>query len=84
MITQIDDGQRTIAAAVEEQSATTELMARNVGDVSTAAGEISGTVSHITTSTGATADGANTTRRSAERVSSAAGEIQALIGQFRY
>jgi len=84
VITQIDDGQRTIAAAVEEQSATTELMARNVGDVSVAATEISGTVTHITESTGATADGANTTRRSAEKVSAAAGEIQGLIGQFTY
>jgi hypothetical protein len=27
---------------------------------------------------------ANSTRRSAEQVSSAAGEIQTLIGQFRY
>ncbi len=84
IITQIDDGQRTIAAAVEEQSATTDLMSRNVGDVSAAAGEISQTVSHITSSTEATAEGANTTRQSAERVSSAAGEIQTLIGEFRY
>jgi methyl-accepting chemotaxis protein len=84
VITQIDDGQRTIAAAVEEQSATTELMARNVGDVSTAASEISGTVSNITTSTDSTANGANTTRQSAEQVSAAAGEIQDLIGQFSY
>jgi methyl-accepting chemotaxis protein len=83
-ITRIDDGQRTISAAVEEQSATTELMARNVASVSGAATEISGTVTHITASTGATADGANTTRQSAERVSSAAGEIKELIGQFKY
>ncbi len=69
MISQIDDGQRTIAAAVEEQSATTELMARNVGEVSAAAAEISGTVTNITRSTEATADGANTTRGSAEQVS---------------
>jgi methyl-accepting chemotaxis protein len=84
VITQIDDGQRTIAAAVEEQSATTELMARNVGEVSGAATEISGTVSHITASSGATADGANTTRHSAERVGAAAGEIRTLIDQFSY
>ncbi|MET8148678.1 methyl-accepting chemotaxis protein [Actinoplanes sp. NPDC049668] len=84
VITRIDDGQRTIAAAVEEQSATTELMARNVGEVSTAATEISGTLTHITASTESTADGANTTRVSAERVSTAAGEIQGLIGQFTY
>nr|WP_296066337.1 methyl-accepting chemotaxis protein [uncultured Actinoplanes sp.] len=84
VIAQIDDGQRTIAAAVEEQSSTTDLMVRNVGDVSAAAGEISGTVSGITRSTEATAEGANTTRTSAERVSSAAGEIQTLIGRFRY
>jgi methyl-accepting chemotaxis protein len=84
VITQIDDGQRTIAAAVEEQSATTELMARNVGNVSAAATQISGTVSHITTSTDATAEGANTTRQSAERVGVAAAEIEGLIGQFSY
>jgi methyl-accepting chemotaxis protein len=84
IITQIDDGQRTIAAAVEEQSATTDLMSRSVNDVSAAAGEISGTVSQITSSTEATAESANTTRESAERVSTAAGEIQSLIGEFRY
>ena len=59
-------------------------MARNVGDVSGAATQISGTVSNITTSTGATAEGANTTRQSAERVGVAAAEIKDLIGQFSY
>jgi methyl-accepting chemotaxis protein len=84
VIRQIDDGQRMIAVAIEEQSATTDLMVKHVGEVSAAAGDISGTVSGITRSTEATADGANTTRTSAERVSSAAGEIQTLIGRFRY
>jgi methyl-accepting chemotaxis protein len=84
VITRIDEGQHTIAAAVEEQSATTELMARNVSEVSTAATDISDTLTHITASTESTAEGANTTRRSAERVSTAAGEIQGLIGQFTY
>ncbi|HEX5198672.1 MAG TPA: methyl-accepting chemotaxis protein [Actinoplanes sp.] len=84
VIQQIDDGQRAIAAAVEEQSSTTDLMSRNVSEVSTAATEISGTVSNITRSTEATAEGANTTRGSAELVSSAAGEIQTLISRFRY
>ncbi|MEV4637598.1 methyl-accepting chemotaxis protein [Actinoplanes sp. NPDC049548] len=84
VITRIDDGQRAIAAAVEQQSATTELMSRNVGDVSAAAGEIGGTVTAITSSTGETAESANTTRRSAERVGAAAAEIEGLIGQFTY
>ncbi|MFI5933052.1 methyl-accepting chemotaxis protein [Actinoplanes sp. NPDC051494] len=84
VIATIDDGQRTIAAAVEQQSATTELMARDVGDVSAAANEISGTVTGITESSGATAEGANTTRQSAERVSAAASDINTLIGQFTY
>ncbi|GIF00142.1 methyl-accepting chemotaxis protein [Paractinoplanes rishiriensis] len=84
VIGQIDEGQRTIASAIEEQSATTDLMSRNVGDVSAAAAEITGTVTNITRSTEATAEGANTTRTSAERVSSAAGEIESLIGRFRY
>ncbi len=84
VISQIDDGQRTIAAAVERQAATTDVMTHNVGDVSAAAAEISDTVSNITRSTKATAQGANTTRTSAERVSGAAGEIQSLIGRFHY
>ncbi|GAA2640298.1 methyl-accepting chemotaxis protein [Paractinoplanes durhamensis] len=84
VIEQIDDGQRTIAAAVEQQSATTELMSRNVSDVSAAAGEITGTVTNITRSTEATAEGANTTRNSAEVVSAAAGEISTLMARFRY
>jgi methyl-accepting chemotaxis protein len=84
VIAQIDEGQRTIAAAVEAQSATTDLMVRTVGDVSAAAGEISGTVTGITRSTESTAEGANTTRTSAEQVSTAAGEISGLIGRFRY
>ncbi|GAA2560633.1 methyl-accepting chemotaxis protein [Winogradskya consettensis] len=82
VITSIDDGQRTIAAAVEQQSATTELMARDVSDISAAANEISGTVTGITASSGATAEGANTTRQSAGQVSAAASDIQRLIGQF--
>jgi methyl-accepting chemotaxis protein len=84
VIGQIDEGQRTIAAAVEEQSATTDLLSRNVADVSAAAAEISDTVGNITRSTGATAEGANTTRGSAEQVSTAAGELGSLIGRFRY
>ncbi|MEU8658019.1 methyl-accepting chemotaxis protein [Actinoplanes philippinensis] len=84
VIARIDDGQRTIAAAVEEQSATTDLLARNVGAVQAAASDISGTVSHITSSSAFTAEGANTTRNSAGLVSTAADEIRGLIGQFRY
>ncbi|KUL42434.1 chemotaxis protein [Actinoplanes awajinensis subsp. mycoplanecinus] len=84
VITRIDDGQRTIAAAVDQQSTTTDQLARNVGAVSSAASEISGTVSHISTSSANTAEGANTTRHSAELVSGAAGEIRTLISEFRY
>jgi methyl-accepting chemotaxis protein len=84
VIAQIDEGQRTIAAAVDQQSATTDLMSRNVHEVQAAAGDISGTVSNITRSTESTAEGANTTRGSAEQVSSAAGEIETLKSRFRY
>ncbi|GIF37435.1 methyl-accepting chemotaxis protein [Actinoplanes xinjiangensis] len=84
VIARIDDGQRTIAAAVEQQSATTDLLARNVGAVQAAASGISGTVSHITSSSASTAEGANTTRHSASLVSTAAEDIRGLIDQFRY
>jgi methyl-accepting chemotaxis protein len=84
VIGRIDDGQRTIAAAVDQQAATTDLLAQNVGAVQAAASDISGTVSHITSSSAFTAEGANTTRNSAGLVSTAADEIRGLISQFRY
>ncbi|GIE91086.1 methyl-accepting chemotaxis protein [Actinoplanes regularis] len=84
VISRIDDGQRTIAASVEQQSVTTDDLARNVGTISAAAAEISGTVSHISTSSAHTAEGANTTRQAADLVSGAADEIRTLIGEFRY
>ncbi|MEV6306440.1 methyl-accepting chemotaxis protein [Actinoplanes sp. NPDC051861] len=84
VIARIDSGQRTIAAAVEQQSVTTDHLARNVTAVSAAAAQISGTVSHITESSASTAEGANTTRHSAELVTGAADDIRGLISQFRY
>jgi methyl-accepting chemotaxis protein len=84
VIGRIDEGQRTIAAAVEQQSATTDLLASNVGAVQAAASDISGTVSHITSSSAFTAEGANTTRHSAGLVSTAADDIRGLIDQFKY
>jgi methyl-accepting chemotaxis protein len=72
------------AAAREMALVSDGMMTGNVAHVSASAAEISGTVAHITRSSESTAEDANTTRTSAERVSSAAGELEGLIGQFRY
>jgi methyl-accepting chemotaxis protein len=77
-------GGMSIAAAVAERSTTTATMSRSVHEVAAAAADISSTVSVITGATGATADGASTTRRSAERLNTVTGEIRTLIGQFTH
>jgi methyl-accepting chemotaxis protein len=69
----------TTTATASDNAATTTALVATLSDASREIGDIV-----ITASTGATADGANTTRRSAERVSAAAGEIRGLIGQFTY
>ncbi len=84
IIRQINDIQGTIASAVEEQTATTNEMARNVADASVGTSEI---VEGI----GGVAKGAEENSRGAEDMQSAAGELakmastlQSLVASFRY
>ncbi|TXR55112.1 methyl-accepting chemotaxis protein [Quadrisphaera setariae] len=82
VIGRIDEVQATIAAAVEEQSATTSEMVRNVTEISTGSGQISASIASI-------AAGAEEGRRSADETSSTAsslaqtaGRLQELTGRF--
>jgi len=83
IISEINDIQGTIASAVEEQTATTNEMARNVSNANTATQEI---VHNIT----GVADAAQETSRGASGVESAAGELsrmasalQGMVSKFR-
>ncbi|WP_337062275.1 methyl-accepting chemotaxis protein [Kineococcus sp. G2] len=83
VISRIDALQATIAAAVEEQSATTNEMVRNVSEVSTGSREIAANISGIAATATQTTVGAGHTATTAGEVSRAAAELQQLVSAFR-
>jgi methyl-accepting chemotaxis protein len=84
IIAQINDISNTIASAVEEQSVTTNEMARNVAEVAKGSSEIAQNVSGMAQAVQSTASGATETRAAAHELSRMATELQRLVGQFRY
>ena len=84
VIGRISENQLVIAAAVEEQTATTAEMSRGVTLLTEAADTISTQVGQIESSTRATAQCATDTRSSAGEVSASAAVVQQLVSQFRY
>jgi methyl-accepting chemotaxis protein len=82
VIARIDALQATIAAAVEEQSATTSEMVRNVTEVSTGSQEVATNISGIATSAVQTTAGATQTASTAGEVSRAANELNELVATF--
>ncbi|MFD0481529.1 methyl-accepting chemotaxis protein [Kineococcus sp. GCM10028916] len=82
VIARIDGLQATIAAAVEEQSATTSEMVRNVTEVSSGSQEIATNISGIAAAADQTTAGATHTATTAGEVSRAAVELNELVGSF--
>ncbi|WP_106213912.1 methyl-accepting chemotaxis protein [Kineococcus rhizosphaerae] len=82
VIARIDGLQATIAAAVEEQSATTSEMVRNVTEVSTGSQEIAANISGIAASAEQTTSGATHTATTAGEVSRTATELNDLVASF--
>jgi methyl-accepting chemotaxis protein len=75
--------QSSIAAAVEEQSATTDEMGRSFARLSGGAQEITDSVAGVATSTRQTTTFAGSTRQAAEDLSDTAGELREIVARFR-
>ncbi|PRY15128.1 methyl-accepting chemotaxis protein [Kineococcus rhizosphaerae] len=82
VIVRVDALQATIAAAVEEQSATTAEMVRNVTEVSTGSQEISVNISGIAAASSQTTTSAGHTATTADEVARSAAELNALVATF--
>ncbi|PWJ48845.1 methyl-accepting chemotaxis sensory transducer with TarH sensor [Quadrisphaera granulorum] len=82
VIARIDEVQATIAAAVEEQSATTSEMVRNVTEVSTGSAQISENIAGIATGTEQIGEGASTTAAAAASLDTSAARLRQLTGRF--
>jgi methyl-accepting chemotaxis protein len=84
IIGKINDYQLTIASAVEEQSATTNEMNRNVSEAATGAGEIAQNITGVASATQQTTEAVAGAQTAAESLAQMSGELQTLVGRFRY
>jgi methyl-accepting chemotaxis protein len=84
IINQINDIQNTIASAVEEQTATTGEIGRNVAEAAKGSSEIARSVTGVAEAAQGTTAGASETKKSADELSRMALALQKLVGQFKY
>jgi len=82
VVGQINDIQVVISAAVEEQSATTNEMVRNVAEVSVGSGEIATNVTGIAAAANETTASAAQTAQAAQELSRIAAELNGSVGTF--
>jgi methyl-accepting chemotaxis protein len=84
VIGRINDAQSTIAAAVEEQSATTTEMSRNVNEVATRSREISDNVTSVAQIADHTTQGAASTAHASTRLAEIAATVQRSLAGLTY
>ncbi|PWJ54957.1 methyl-accepting chemotaxis sensory transducer with TarH sensor [Quadrisphaera granulorum] len=82
VIARIDEVQSTIAAAVEEQSATTSEMVRNVTEISSGSGQISANIASIAAGTEQNRGSAGHTASMSTDLTSSAARLAELTGRF--
>ncbi|WP_296603768.1 methyl-accepting chemotaxis protein [Nocardioides sp.] len=84
IIAQISDTQTTIASAVEEQTATTNEMSRNVTEAATGSTDIAHTITGVAQAVAETTTAAATTSQAAEDLAGMATDMQTLVNRFTY
>ena len=83
VIARMNDYSTTIASAVEEQTATTTEMSRNVAQAAAGSGEIARTIVGVSTSAEATTAGVQDTARAASELARMSAGLQDLVAGFR-
>jgi methyl-accepting chemotaxis protein len=83
VVQQINNTQVTIASAIEEQTATTTEMSRNVGETAVGAGDIALSISDVSQAAERASEGARTTRTTAHGLVREAGTLSELVASFR-
>jgi methyl-accepting chemotaxis protein len=83
VINKINDISATIAAAVEEQSATTNEMTRNASEAASGASDISSNIGRVAGAADGTSARAQESQKSAESLASIARQLSDLMGRFK-
>lgn len=82
IINEISDISGSIAGAVEEQSATTSEMARNINEAALGSGNIAENIGMVAATASQVSDGADQTLRAATELARMAADLQSMVGRF--
>jgi methyl-accepting chemotaxis protein len=83
IIGRVNDISATIATAVEEQSATTSEMSRNVAEAAKGSGEVSKNITGVAQAAQSTSSGATESQKAAAHLAEMSTELRELVGQFK-
>ncbi len=83
IINRINDISSTIASAVEEQTATTNEIGRNITEAAAGTQEIANNITGVATAAQSTSQGATDTQNSAQEMSAISSELKELVGMFK-
>ena len=83
IINQVNDISSTIAAAVEEQSATTNEMTRNVAEAAKGSTEITQNIAGVAQAAQETSSSAHESMRAAHQLAQMSTQLRGLVEQFR-
>ncbi|WP_413198467.1 methyl-accepting chemotaxis protein [Nostoc piscinale] len=84
IINQINDLQSTIASAVEEQTATTNEIARNIAEAAQGTADIAKSIGIVALNAQTTTIGASNTSAAATELARMAVDLQRVVTQFKY
>src|SRR5256714_7564266 len=83
IIGRLGDYQTTIASAVEEQTATTNEMSRNINQAAASSAEIATNIAGIAEAAQTTTSGVADTQQAAQELSKMSHQLRGLVSQFR-
>ena len=84
IIAQLHDISTTIASAVEEQTATTKEIARNVSEAAIGESHVTENITSVAKAAQSTSGGARTTQTAAGELAGMAADLQRIVGVFKY
>ncbi|MEH2076005.1 MAG: methyl-accepting chemotaxis protein [Nostoc sp.] len=84
IINQINDFQSTIASAIEEQTATTNEISRNIAEAAKGTSDIAKNIAVVALNTQSTTIGTSNTLQAATELSRMAVDLQKVVSQFMY
>ena len=83
IIGHVNDISGTIATAVEEQSATTSEMARNISEAAKGSGEVAQNIHGVAQAAQSTSQGATDSQKAAKSLAEMSTRLQGLVQQFK-